>query len=73
LVIVPGHGSVVPANEGFQWARHNKDYMNHLVEELHGSQTEMSIEDLVPPRGCRKNWFIKNVRFLMDLRYPSVL
>ena len=73
LVIVPGHGSVVPANEGFQWARYYLDYMNNLVEELHGSQTEMSIEDLVPPRGCRKNWFIKNVRFLMDLRYPSVL
>ncbi len=72
-VIVPGHGPVVSAKDGFQWARYYLAYMNNLVDELHGSPTQMSIEELVPLRGCRKNWFIQNVQFLLELRYPSAL
>jgi cyclase len=65
-IIVPGHGGVIPANEGFKWARYYLNYIDNTVNHFHSSHTVMNVEDLEAPSGCRKYWFIQNVRFLLD-------
>ncbi len=67
-VIVPGHRGVVTATEGFAWARYYLNYVNNLVDDMIASASTMEIENLTPPTGCRQNWFIQNMRFLMDRR-----
>lgn len=68
--IVPGHGKVVSASEGFQWARYYLDYIYNLVEEINASELEITIENLEPPAGCRKNWFLENIKFLSRCNRP---
>jgi cyclase len=63
--IIPGHGRVVPATDGFAWARYYLNYLSDLVNEFNASKAIMDIEDLTVPTGCRKNWFVQNVRFLL--------
>ncbi|OFW74955.1 MAG: hypothetical protein A2201_05705 [Alicyclobacillus sp. RIFOXYA1_FULL_53_8] len=71
-IIVPGHGGVVPASEGFQWARYYLNYIHDLVDTINSSETLVNIDVLKAPSGCRKNWFIQNVRFLLDLSQKPV-
>lgn len=68
--IVPGHGKVVSASEGFKWARYYLDYIYNLIEEIKPLEIERTIENLEPPAGCRKNWFIENINFLSG-KYPN--
>ena len=68
-VIVPGHGKVVAAEEGFEWARYYLNYIYNLVEQLNSSHISKNVNDLEAPGGCRRNWFIQNVRFLLDLTH----
>lgn len=71
-IIVPGHGGVVPATEGFTWARYYLNYINHLVDGLYASGTDFNIDDLQAPTGCRRNWFVKNVQFLSSAKSSAI-
>ncbi len=65
-IIVPGHRGIIPADEGFAWARYYLNYVTDLADELSpcGNST-VSLEDLAAPPGCRHNWFIQNMDFLI--------
>lgn len=64
--IVPGHGPIVSAHEGFKWARFYLDYVNHIIEDMNSDD---NLEELSLPGNCRRNGFIQNIRFLLDRKH----
>ncbi|MBE7150060.1 MBL fold metallo-hydrolase [Bacillus mycoides] len=67
--LVPGHGEVIPAEKGFDWAR---SYLNNIFEltdkALACGKSEENVEEFSVPEGCNEYWFRENMRFLMNHR-----